>query len=238
MREKCLDCHKEVASDVRGKMGYHGRIAERECRTCHTEHRGRDAKVVLLDEKTRKQIEALVEAEQRHLAAQQADLEGRQDREAAASPGKLSGRRSFLPSTAQPPPPQGFEGLAGVSTGFDSADFASVLGAERSTFQSTIRVTSGLLKFLTAARASAAGGAYACGSAPFGFTRILFGSTLRAIRLSFNTSETTTIIVACRNAASSARTSRTCCDDCSASAASMAPSRCSSAAPRRSRTPA
>lgn len=47
----CLDCHKPVAADVRNRAGYHGRLAERECRTCHTEHKGRGARVVALDEK-------------------------------------------------------------------------------------------------------------------------------------------------------------------------------------------
>ena len=49
----CLDCHKPVAADVRAHTGYHGRLAQREeraCRTCHTEHKGREAKIVLLDE--------------------------------------------------------------------------------------------------------------------------------------------------------------------------------------------
>lgn len=51
-RRLCLDCHKEVASDVRGKQGYHGRLKEEECRGCHTEHKGRSAKIVPLEEKT------------------------------------------------------------------------------------------------------------------------------------------------------------------------------------------
>ena len=48
----CLDCHKDVAADVRAKMGFHGRapeVAGRDCKSCHTEHRGRDADVVGLD---------------------------------------------------------------------------------------------------------------------------------------------------------------------------------------------
>ena len=48
----CLDCHKPVAADVRARTGYHGRLQERECRTCHTEHKGRDASIVKLDDKT------------------------------------------------------------------------------------------------------------------------------------------------------------------------------------------
>ncbi len=38
----CLDCHREVTKDVAQKQGYHGRFKEeRECRECHTEHKGR-----------------------------------------------------------------------------------------------------------------------------------------------------------------------------------------------------
>ncbi len=48
----CGDCHKEVARDVSLKQGYHGRAKEdRFCRECHTDHKGRDARVVELDEK-------------------------------------------------------------------------------------------------------------------------------------------------------------------------------------------
>lgn len=47
----CLGCHKEVARDVREKAGYHGRLRESECRACHTDHKGREAHVVRLDEK-------------------------------------------------------------------------------------------------------------------------------------------------------------------------------------------
>ncbi len=46
----CLDCHKDVAADVRRKAGYHGRMKTQPCRTCHTEHKGRDANIAPLDE--------------------------------------------------------------------------------------------------------------------------------------------------------------------------------------------
>ncbi|MGD9842450.1 MAG: cytochrome c3 family protein [Steroidobacteraceae bacterium] len=45
----CLDCHKEVASDVQKKAGFHGRLANvnsLECRACHTEHKGRTADII------------------------------------------------------------------------------------------------------------------------------------------------------------------------------------------------
>lgn len=47
----CLGCHKEVAADVRSRSGYHGRLADTECRSCHTDHQGREAKIVVLDER-------------------------------------------------------------------------------------------------------------------------------------------------------------------------------------------
>lgn len=49
----CLDCHKQVRSDVETGRGYHGRLPEKErvCRNCHTDHKGRQAKIVQLDEK-------------------------------------------------------------------------------------------------------------------------------------------------------------------------------------------
>jgi len=49
--ELCVKCHKEVGRDVAQNGGFHGRIKDRgTCRTCHTDHKGRAAKVVVLDE--------------------------------------------------------------------------------------------------------------------------------------------------------------------------------------------
>lgn len=45
----CADCHKEVKADIQKHEGFHGRLEEQQCRTCHTEHKGRDAKIVVLD---------------------------------------------------------------------------------------------------------------------------------------------------------------------------------------------
>ena len=45
----CKDCHKEVGADVRGHKGFHGRLTEKECRECHTEHKGRGANIVVFD---------------------------------------------------------------------------------------------------------------------------------------------------------------------------------------------
>jgi len=49
---RCLDCHKETAADVRAHRGLHGRQKPQPCRECHTDHRGRDAKIAPLDERT------------------------------------------------------------------------------------------------------------------------------------------------------------------------------------------
>jgi len=50
----CMDCHKDVGQDVRDRTGYHGRLRRAEgqagtCRSCHTDHRGRNARIVQLD---------------------------------------------------------------------------------------------------------------------------------------------------------------------------------------------
>src|ERR1700730_8786315 len=47
----CLDCHKDIAADVRDHKDYHGRMQNAgtgECRACHTEHKGRAADIVQL----------------------------------------------------------------------------------------------------------------------------------------------------------------------------------------------
>lgn len=48
----CLKCHKKVAKDVQGAVGFHGRsnVARvNACKNCHTEHLGRRADVVRLN---------------------------------------------------------------------------------------------------------------------------------------------------------------------------------------------
>jgi hypothetical protein len=45
----CLACHKETAADLRQQQGLHGRLAPQPCRSCHTEHKGRDARIAPLD---------------------------------------------------------------------------------------------------------------------------------------------------------------------------------------------
>lgn len=48
----CADCHEEIAVDISGRRGYHGRMANAgggQCRACHSEHGGRDSDIVQLD---------------------------------------------------------------------------------------------------------------------------------------------------------------------------------------------
>ncbi|MGZ5275030.1 MAG: cytochrome C [Caldimonas sp.] len=45
----CMDCHKEVGQDVRNKTGFHGRLKPQACKTCHSDHKGREARIVALD---------------------------------------------------------------------------------------------------------------------------------------------------------------------------------------------
>ena len=50
--ELCLDCHKEVREDLQLQRGFHGRrpgLAEQACKSCHTDHQGRDADIVKLN---------------------------------------------------------------------------------------------------------------------------------------------------------------------------------------------
>lgn len=52
-RSLCLDCHEDVANDVDNGSGFHGKSGEAstdECATCHTDHEGRNANILGLDE--------------------------------------------------------------------------------------------------------------------------------------------------------------------------------------------
>jgi len=52
-RELCLACHEDIATDIKAEGGFHGRdrnAKRRECSFCHTDHEGRDANIVPLDE--------------------------------------------------------------------------------------------------------------------------------------------------------------------------------------------
>lgn len=47
----CMDCHKDVGQDVRSKAGFHGRQKPQQCRNCHTDHKGRDARIASFDKR-------------------------------------------------------------------------------------------------------------------------------------------------------------------------------------------
>lgn len=49
-REKCLACHKQIKARLEKKEGYHGMLSG-DCWTCHSDHKGREVKLVNLDEK-------------------------------------------------------------------------------------------------------------------------------------------------------------------------------------------
>ena len=54
-RRLCLECHKDITSDIGSKRGLHGKrrdIATAECKTCHTDHKGRGADIVQFDTET------------------------------------------------------------------------------------------------------------------------------------------------------------------------------------------
>jgi hypothetical protein len=47
----CMDCHKDVAADVRSRQRFHGHVVKPggTCSACHTEHEGRKADIVRFD---------------------------------------------------------------------------------------------------------------------------------------------------------------------------------------------
>lgn len=47
----CADCHKDIGRDMRERTGFHGRQKAQPCRSCHTDHRGRDARIVVFEPK-------------------------------------------------------------------------------------------------------------------------------------------------------------------------------------------
>jgi len=49
----CQDCHKDIRKDIEQKQGSHGRFKElRECKECHTEHKGRIENIAPITEQT------------------------------------------------------------------------------------------------------------------------------------------------------------------------------------------
>src|SRR6266550_405193 len=52
--ELCVKCHthEDIERDLAQKKGYHGHMKRQACAACHTEHKGRNANIMPLDEKT------------------------------------------------------------------------------------------------------------------------------------------------------------------------------------------
>jgi len=51
-QQLCLDCHKNIASDVKALKGFHGKneqATSADCIVCHTDHKGRNANIIWLD---------------------------------------------------------------------------------------------------------------------------------------------------------------------------------------------
>ena len=51
---KCLDCHKEIKSLVNAGRGYHSstEVKGKDCWKCHSEHNGRNFRIINFNEKT------------------------------------------------------------------------------------------------------------------------------------------------------------------------------------------
>ena len=47
----CTDCHKDIGRDLAERSGMHGRLKPQPCRSCHTDHRGREMQIAPLDTK-------------------------------------------------------------------------------------------------------------------------------------------------------------------------------------------
>ncbi len=56
MADRCMDCHTQVRDEILNSQGLHGRLVKDQgrlsCRTCHTEHRGPQAALTILDPAT------------------------------------------------------------------------------------------------------------------------------------------------------------------------------------------
>jgi hypothetical protein len=51
-RKLCLDCHELVEKDIRSRKGFHGKdnnARSLDCKSCHSDHQGRDATIIWLD---------------------------------------------------------------------------------------------------------------------------------------------------------------------------------------------
>ncbi len=94
----CLACHEEVAADLGEKRGYHGRdpaVSGQVCKTCHTEHEGRDAEIVRLNRHTFEHRYTDMPLREAHLRVpcEQCHAAGKRYRDAAAECSHCHGQR-------------------------------------------------------------------------------------------------------------------------------------------------
>ena len=83
----CMSCHKEVGTDVRAKTGFHGRLEQPVvCKSCHTEHKGREFKTAQFDHKTfehNKKTDYALRGKHETVACEKCHGAGKKFREAA-----------------------------------------------------------------------------------------------------------------------------------------------------------
>jgi hypothetical protein len=84
---QCMACHKEIGADVRGKTGFHGRLDQPVvCKTCHSDHKGRDLKSTDFDHKTfehNKKTDFTLRGKHEKAACDKCHVSGKKFREAA-----------------------------------------------------------------------------------------------------------------------------------------------------------
>ena len=85
--DQCMACHKEIGADVRGKTGFHGRLDQPVvCKTCHSDHKGRDLKSTDFDHKTfehNKKTDFTLRGKHEKAACDKCHVSGKKFREAA-----------------------------------------------------------------------------------------------------------------------------------------------------------
>ena len=69
----CRDCHEKIEDDIQQKLGFHGRQAinkNLDCRSCHTEHKGRTGDILNFDADTFNHTQTDFELTGQHQAVQ------------------------------------------------------------------------------------------------------------------------------------------------------------------------
>jgi len=83
----CMDCHKPVGADVRGKTGFHGRLEQPAvCKDCHSDHKGRDYVSTEIDEKKfdhDNKTDYALKGKHAEVACEKCHVSGKKHREAA-----------------------------------------------------------------------------------------------------------------------------------------------------------